>query len=39
MLLGDERSLLLSSQLNEEPKRAEKLAERIHQMGVNPDEV
>lgn len=39
MLLGNERSLLLSSLLNEEQQRAERLAERLRQMGVNPDEV
>jgi hypothetical protein len=39
MLLSHERSLLLSSQLNEKPKRAEKLVERLHQMGTNADEV
>ncbi len=39
LLTGDERSLLLSSQLNEEQQRAERLAERLRQLGVNPDEV
>ncbi len=39
LLTGDERSELLSSQLDKERRRAERLAERLRQMGINPDEV
>jgi hypothetical protein len=46
LLSSDERSLLLSSQLKreqqrgeQERQRAERLAERLRQLGVNPDEV
>ena len=46
LLSSDEQSLLLSSQLKEEQQRgeqerqrAERLAERLRQLGVNPDEV
>ncbi|MBD1895458.1 hypothetical protein [Coleofasciculus sp. FACHB-129] len=34
MLLGNERSLLLSFLLNEKPKRAKKLAEHFRKMGL-----
>ncbi len=39
LLTGDERSQLLASQLEQERQRAERLAERLRQMGINPDEV
>lgn len=46
LLTGDERSQLLASQLEQErqqkeaaQQRAEQLAERLRQMGINPDEV
>lgn len=46
LLTGDERSQLLASQLEQErqqkeaaQRRAEQLAERLRQMGINPDEV
>jgi hypothetical protein len=39
LLTGDERSQLLASQLEQERQRAEQLAERLRQMGINPDEV
>ena len=39
LLTGDERSQLLTSQLEEERQRAERLAERLRQMGINPDQV
>lgn len=39
LLTGEERSQLLASQLAQEQQRAERLAERLRQMGVNPDEV
>lgn len=46
LLTGEERSQLLASQLEQErqqkeaaQRRAEQLAERLRQMGINPDEV
>jgi len=39
LLTGDERSQLLTSQLEQERQRAERLAERLRQMGINPDEM
>ncbi|HBB31088.1 MAG TPA: transcriptional regulator [Cyanobacteria bacterium UBA8803] len=39
LLTGEERSHLLASQLEQERQRAERLAERLRQMGINPDEV
>ena len=39
LLTGDERSQLLASQLEQEQQRAERLAERLRQMGIDPDEV
>jgi hypothetical protein len=39
LLTGDERSQLLASQLEQERQRAERLAERLRQMGIDPDEV
>ncbi|NER47277.1 MAG: Uma2 family endonuclease [Symploca sp. SIO1A3] len=39
LLTGDERSQLLSSQLEQERQRAERLAERLRQMGIDPNEL
>ena len=39
LLTGEERSQLLTSQLEQEQQRADRLAERLRQMGINPDEV
>lgn len=39
LLTGEERSQLLASELEQERQRAERLAERLRQMGINPDEV
>jgi hypothetical protein len=46
LLTGDKRSQLLASQLEQERQRAEqeqqcaeRLAERLRQLGINPDEM
>ena len=39
LLTGNERSQQLEFQLQQQRQRAEQLAERLRQMGVNPDEV
>jgi Uma2 family endonuclease len=39
LLTGEERSQQLASQLEQEQQRADRLAERLRQMGINPDEV
>ncbi|NET62400.1 MAG: Uma2 family endonuclease [Symploca sp. SIO2E6] len=39
LLTGDERSQLLTSQLEQERQRAERLAEQLRQMGIDPDQM
>lgn len=39
LLTGEERAQQLASQLEQEQQRADRLAERLRQMGINPDEV
>ncbi|HEY9596549.1 MAG TPA: Uma2 family endonuclease [Cyanophyceae cyanobacterium] len=39
LLTSDERSQILESQLQQERQRAERLAERLRQMGIDPDQV
>ena len=37
LLTGEERSQLLTSPLEQEQQQSDRLAERLRQMGINPD--
>ena len=39
LLTGEEKSQLLAPQLEQEQQKAQRFAERLRQLGVNPDEV
>ncbi len=39
LLTGEEKSQLLTSQLEQEQQKAQRLSERLRQLGINPDDV